>query len=539
MKKRNKFSLSHYRLLTGKMGYIIPIGLVEVLPGDSIRHATSMFLRLAPMLAPVMHPCHVKIHTWYVPHRLVWDEFEDFITGGPDGLNASVFPTITAPSGGFPVGSLADYLGVPTGVPGLVVSALPFRCYNMIYNMWYRDQDLESELVISTDSGADTTTVTNLMRGDWARDIFTTARPWPQKGMTVTVPVTGAASGLEVVGNGTPSLKWNTTQLKPDVQHSDPSVTLNGGRVSFGSSFKTGGIAWETSGHATAGTGILNFNAPASFTKGNANIPSAVSARVPLYWDNPALSVRGSVGDLGQVDINLLREAFALQRFEEHRAMYGSRYVEYLRYLGIKASDARLQRPEYLGGGQQTIQFSEVLQTAEGTDPVGTLRGHGIAAMRSNRYRRFIEEHGYIMSFVMIRPKSIYMQGIDRTWLRRVKEDFWQKELEHIGQQEVYTQELYAGDSTGPTSADEIFGYQNRYDDYRQHWSSVSGEFRNILKYWHMAREFGNKPVLNADFISSVPTERIFAAQQNDQLYMMVNHSIQARRLMSKFGNPI
>ena len=145
MKKRNKFSLSYYKLLTGKMGYIIPIGLIEVLPGDTIRHATSLFLRLAPMLAPVMHPCHVKIHSWYVPHRLVWDEFEDFITGGPDGLNMSVFPTVTAPDGGFSVGSLADYLGVPTGVPGLTVSALPFRVYDLIYNEWYRDQDLEAE----------------------------------------------------------------------------------------------------------------------------------------------------------------------------------------------------------------------------------------------------------------------------------------------------------------------------------------------------------------------------------------------------------
>ena len=143
------------------------------------------------------------------------------------------------------------------------------------------------------------------------------------------------------------------------------------------------------------------------------------------------------------------------------------------------------------------------------------------------------------MSFVMVRPKSIYMQGIDRTWLRRVKEDFWQKELEHIGQQEVFTQELYAGNKNDLTPANEVFGYQNRYDDYRQHWSSVSGEFRDILNYWHMARDFENKPVLNADFISSVPTERIFASKNNDQLYMMANHSIQARRLISKFGNPI
>lgn len=537
MKKRNKFSLSYYKLLTGKMGYIIPIGLVEVLPGDTIRHATSLFLRLAPMLAPVMHPCHVKIHSWYVPHRLVWDEFEDFITGGPDGLNTSIFPTVTAPDGGFAVGSLADYLGVPTGVPGLTVSALPFRVYDLIYNEWYRDQDLEAELTISKDSGADTTTAMALQRGDWARDIFTTARPWPQKGLAVTVPVTGSQSGVKIESDGTPVSFYTAAK---DFSGTGGYFGSYAATNSLTARVQADQISWDSNNYGTGYptlTGLpgIGFTRSSTITAPAGNILDNEN----VLFANPGLRLSKNVGDLGEVDINSLREAFALQRFEEHRAMYGSRYVEYLRYLGIKASDARLQRPEYLGGGQQTIQFSEVLQTAEGTDPVGTLRGHGIAAMRSNRYRRFIEEHGYIMSFVMVRPKSIYMQGIDRTWLRRVKEDFWQKELEHIGQQEVYTQELYAGNSTALTPADEVFGYQNRYDDYRQHWSSVSGEFRTILNYWHMARDFENKPVLNADFISSVPTERIFAAQQNDQLYMMANHSIQARRLMSKFGNPI
>lgn len=498
MRKRNKFSLSYYKLFTCKMGYILPIGLTEVIPGDTIRHATGLFMRLAPMLAPVMHPCNVTIHTWYVPHRLVWGEFEDFITGGPDGLNTSVFPTVTAPSGGFAVGSLADYLGIPPKVGGLEISALPFRAYNLIYNEWYRDQDLEDEIPFSTDSGPDTETALNLMRGDWERDIFTTARPWPQKGMSVTVPV-NAASGSAIVSN-------NQQVTFRDIDRSGVDQFLN----------QTGAVA--STSYGPLGTVIPGTTPPFSAAR------LGFGSQTGLKLNSDNLSV----------DINQLREAFALQRLEEHRAMYGSRYVEYLRYLGIKASDARLQRPEYLGGGRQTIQFSEVLQTAEGSDPVGTLRGHGIASMRSNRYRRFIEEHGYILSFLLVRPKSIYMQGVPRTWLRRVKEDFWQKELEHIGQQEVYTQELYAA-----ADKDKVFGYQNRYDDYRQHWSSVSGEFRDILNYWHMAREFANEPVLNADFISAVPTERIFAAQKNDQLYCLANHSIQARRIISRFGNPI
>ncbi|WP_308620103.1 major capsid protein [uncultured Desulfovibrio sp.] len=499
MRKRSKFSLSYYKLLTCRMGYIIPCGFLEVLPGDSIRMASSCFMRLAPMLAPVMHPCHVTFHHWYVPTRLVFPLWEDFITGGPDGLDVTELPTITPPTGGFDVGSLADYLGLPTKMDIGPISALPFRAYALIYNEWYRDQDLETPLEISTDPGPDTTTSTKLMRGDWERDIFTTARPWPQKGPGVTVPVNGSSTAGNVVSDGKPF------------------------------TFSTIGSP-ETSGWGVARpSGSDNVyriqTLPGFGNPGDTNTGMIFGKQTGLKLD---------AAGLGSIDVNQLREALALQRFEEHRSMYGSRYTEYLRYLGVRSSDARLQRPEYLGGGKQTIQFSEVLQTAEGTDPVGTLRGHGIAAMRSNRFRYFCEEHGMILTFLMIRPKAIYAQGIDRFWLKKVKEDFWQKELQHIGQQEVYTKELY-----GAASADSVFGFQNRYDEYRQHWSSISGEFRTILDYWHMARIFANEPVLNADFISSVPTERIFAAQQNDQLYCMVNHSIQARRLMAKFGNPI
>lgn len=519
MRKRSKFSLSHYVLKTCKMGYVLPVGLVEVLPGDSFRHATSVFMRLAPMLAPVMHPVTVRIHHWFIPTRLLWDDFEDFITGGPTNTDVSEFPTITAPSGGFAVGSLADHLGLPPEIGGIEVSALPFRAYNLVYNEWYRDQDLEKEKALSLESGPDTTTATDLLRCDWERDYFTTARPWPQKGPDVSVPVNLTAAGEPkitgtVTGNGSPT--FTATGAGGTVTSSLKTLTTGGTYEGTG-----GDVGMDKVGDLGDRTG---FNAP-------------------LSWANPALKVnlnfQSGNPELGSVNVNSLREAFALQRFAEHRAMYGSRYVEYLRYLGIKASDARLQRPEYLGGGKQTIQFSEVLQTAEGTDPVGTLRGHGIAAMRSNRYRRFFEEHGFVLSIMLVRPKAIYMQGIPRSWLRRVREDFFQTELQHIGQQEVYTKELYGAAPAGADGGLKVFGYQNRYDEYRGHESYVCGEFRDILDYWHLARSFANEPTLNADFISATPSERIFAAQQNDQLYCMINHSLQARRLMSKFGNPI
>ncbi|MEM2002466.1 MAG: major capsid protein, partial [Candidatus Methanomethylicaceae archaeon] len=188
--KRSKFSLSNYKLLSGDMGELIPVGLTEVLPGDTIQQATSALVRCAPLLTPVMHPVHVRIHHWFVPHRLVWDNFENFITGGPDGNDASVPPTVSSGSdGGFAIGSLADYLGVPPQIDDLTVSALPFRGYALIFNEWYRDQDLVAPLPISTADGPDTTTSLDLQKVAWEKDYFTSARPWEQKGPDITIPI--------------------------------------------------------------------------------------------------------------------------------------------------------------------------------------------------------------------------------------------------------------------------------------------------------------------------------------------------------------
>lgn len=491
--KRSKFSLSHTKLLSCNQGQLIPIGLTEVLPGDTIQHNTNALLRCSPLLAPVMHPINVRIHHWFVPHRLVWDDWEDFITGGEDGMDDSVFPTMTftdsfpAPAGkkNSVIGSLPDYLGIPTLRDGtgedFTVSALPFRGYNLIFNEWYRDQDLTNEVAISTASGDDTTTAVGLLRAAWEKDYFTTARPWTQKGPEVTIPL-------------------------GDVLRKNNS----------------GPVEWKIQGGTTnpvAGTPNLT----------NADGHIRDSSNNPLALDpNNTLEV-----DSGT--INELRTAFAIQRYEEARARYGSRYTEYLRYLGVKSSDARLQRPEYLGGGKQTIQFSEVLQTSNtddesAEDAVGAMKGHGIAAMRSNRYRRFFEEHGYVFTFLSVLPKTIYTQGLHRTWNRRTKEDFFQKELQHIGQQEIFNKEVYVYDDP-----EDVFGYQDRYAEYRQGFSGVSGEFRSTLDYWHAARIFNSKPALNSSFVASPPTDRIFAAATtiSDSLYVMVKHSMQARRLVS------
>lgn len=491
--KRNKFNLSYNKLFSCNMGELIPFGLTEVLPGDTIQHTASALVRCSPLLAPVMHPVRVAIHHWFVPHRLVWEDFEDFITGGPSNTDASVFPTITmAADGGAAVGSLADYLGVPTGVDSLAVSALPFRGYAEIWNEFYRDQDLQTPLTVDYTSGADTTTSTALQNAAWEKDYFTSARPFEQKGPSITIPIGTTAP---VVPGGSPTPGDSPTVRSPDAPNGPTPLALN-----------------------SSGDVVLTFD------------PAASGA---FRWVDPKL--RADLTGASAVTITALREAMALQRYAEARARYGSRYTEYLSYLGVRSSDARLQRPEYLGGGRETIQFSEVLQTAEGTNPVGELRGHGINATRSNRYRRFFEEHGYIHSFMVIRPKTIYQQGLFRHWNRRVKEDFHQRELEHVGQQEVLYKEVYAGHAT----PDGIFGYQDRYDEYRRSESLVSGEFRTTdLNYWHMAREFESDPALNSSFVSSVPTKRVFAVTDPnvDSMYVTSKHSIQARRMLSRVG---
>lgn len=485
--KRSKHNLSHHRLLTGDMGELLPIGLTEVLPGDSIQHATSMLVRASPLVTPPMHAVNIRVHHWFVPHRLVWEDWEDFITGGPDGLDASVFPTRDF-AGAPGVGSLFDYLGIPPDLAVGSPSALPIRGYQLIWNEWYRDQDLMTEAVVSKASGADITTSVGLKNVAWEKDYFTTARPWEQKGPSVTLPL-GTTAPIVLSGTGGPAL-------------------IRG-----------------TAGGLLVGPGLDSSAVGANLSVG------ATAAQL-----DPNGSLLANLAGATAVDVNTVREAFALQRFAEARARYGSRYTEYLRYLGVRSSDARLQRPEYLGGGKQSLHFSEVLQTASTTaDPsgVGQLYGHGIGALRSNRYRRFFEEHGYVHSLCYVLPRTMYPQGLNRTWNRTIKEDFYQRELEHIGQQAILNKEVYALHAT----PNGTFGFQDKYDEYRRAESSVHGEFRTTLADWHFARIFAADPVLNSSFVTSNPAKRPFQSQATDVLLFMAHHQMVARRIISGTGS--
>lgn len=476
--KRNKHSLSYYNLATFDMGQLVPVGVLEVLPGDSVRMSTSCLLRVSPLMTPVMHPVSVRIHHWFVPYRLVWENFEDFITGGSDGEGdgAGTIPTYGTDLA--TAGSLGDYFGIPLGPAGVGMSRLPFRAYNLIWNHNYRDQDLVPEL------GLDESV--QVQQICWEKDAFTAARPWPQKGPDVTLPLGGTAPVVPT-GSGIPS--FDVAQLV-----NSPLASLN------------------LSNNPIWGNGTPNATDNAE-------------------WNNPALEA--DLTSATAVGVNDVRLAFALQRYQEARAQYGSRYTEYLRYLGVRSSDARLQLPEYLGGGKSTLSFSEVLKTGEGDTPsdetpIGEMRGHGVGALRSRRFVRFFEEHGVVLTLASVRPRAMYASGMDKMWSRTVKEDFWQKELELIGQEEVANKEIYLNSA----SPNAVFGYQDRYYDYRHQKSHVCGEFRSTLNDWHLARIFGSEPVLNADFVKCVPSKRIHADQTSNVLWGMFSHSIQARRMV-------
>jgi len=471
--KRSKHNLSFYRLASFNMGELVPVGVTEVLPGDSFRLQSSALIRVAPLAAPVMHPVHVRIHHWFVPNRIVWDDWEDFISGKD--------PNLTVPTSSLGQHSLADHLGLPT-VSGLTIQNLPFRAYNKIYNEFYRDQDLDTEA--ANNDG-------QIRNVRWEKDYFTICRPQPQQGDDITIPFSTGEAPIRGLSVGNQSMDAPATRFP------------------------------------------ANELASRTLTVSSAN---AQLEEDPL---NPGFTkVVADLTDIeGGISIQDWRMSMAKQRFAEARNRFGSRYTDYLRFLGVKPSDARINRPEYLGGGRQTISFSEVLATgvdSGSSTNVGDLSGHGIAAVRTRSVKRFFEEHGYVMTLMSARPKTIYMDHIPRTFLRSTKDDYWQKENEIQGDQPVSNKEIW-GHAQGEPDEGDAFGYVPRHDDYRRMQSQVSGDFRETqADFWHMARKFATQPVLNSSFVACTPTDRIFTDTVEPELKVMVRNQIAARRLVSK-----
>lgn len=494
--KRSKHSLSHYRLTSLNMGQLYPVAVEEVLPGDSFRHQVSALVRVSPLVAPVMHPCTLAVHSWFVPSRILWTNWEDFITGNNTAL---VTPVLNVNSTQTAAWKFVQAMGVgaESRTTDITLNALPFRAYNMIWNEFYRDQQLSTPLNVRIGDTGDVPSDYSIQNVSWEKDYFTSARPFPQQGSNTEVVALTLGGRAPVQGLGV----------------SGATSATGGWTASDGSTFTgAAGGAWR--GEVAGNVGVKQ---------------SATPGRPDVWADLSQLSPAGSV----KMDINEWRKSMAMQRMREHRNRFGSRYRDMLAFLGVHSSDARLQRPEYLGGGRQTISFSEVLSTADTTTAViGDMAGHGIAALRTRPYKRFFEEHGYILTLVFCRPMSVYQQRVPRHYLRRDWGSYWQKELEAMGEQAITNAEIY-GDTATPSG---VFGYIPRYDEYRHSESFVSGEFRTLLDYWHMARKFTAQPVLNGAFVSCDPTNRVYASATNDQLYAMIGHRMVARRLVSKFA---
>lgn len=486
--KRSMFNLSHERKMSLNMGDLVPCLLMDVIPGDKITLNSEMLMRLAPMSFPMMHRVNVYMHFFYVPNRLVFTPWEDFITGGRLGTDNTSMPVIqltNATKGNFLKGMLPDYMGIPVVraadnvVSDLTFSALPFRAYQMIYNEYYRDQNLTEELVFGLGSVANEwSLLTTLRKRCWEKDYFTSALPWAQRGTAATIV--------------------------PSIEYADPAIAKIGGT----------------------------------------NVPDAGDLKVDALGkvrdlNDHDLQIQNIDGI--EIDVNDLRTAERVQRWLEKNARFGSRYIEQiLAHFGIKVPDYRVQRPEFLGGFKNPIVVSEVLASInDANNDLGDMAGHGISVANANGFTKEFQEHGYVIGIMSVLPRTAYMQGLDKHWTRNDKFDFPWPEFANLGEQVVENQEVYY-DFSGVKSLTGTFGYQSRYAEMKFKNSSVHGDFRDNMSDWHMARKFDSAPSLNEDFVESDPTHRVFAVETETvhKLYCQIYQDIKALRPLPQWGIP-
>jgi len=516
--QRSQFDRSCGLKTTFDSGLLIPIFLDEALPGDTFNLRMTTFGRLATPLHPIMDNLYMDFHFFAVPNRLLWDNWQKFCGEQTDPGDSTDFtiPTVnTALTGDPGTGKLNDYFGIPHLLKNFAVSSLWHRAYNRIWNEWFRDQNLQDSVVMVTNDGPDTRTWYNVLRRGKRHDYFTSSLPFPQKGPSVELPLGTSAPVL------LDSAQVPATSTGDDIPR-----------------FDTGG-------------GAMNFVANAGVV---ANYSSSQSGSAAMTWDDSKLEV-DMTGVTGVTDlsaatastINALRQAFQIQKLYERDARGGSRYTEILRsHFGVTSPDQRLQRPEYLGGGTANINIQTVPQTSssDATSDQGHLTGYGTTQSSGIGFQKSFVEHCVILGFVSVRADLNYQQGVNRMFTRSTRWDFFWPALAHLGEQAVLNQEIYAqGDDDPGTEDTSVFGYQERFAEYRYKPSQISGEMRSSsptsLDTWHLAQDFSALPVLDDTFIQeNPPVSRVVAVPSEPEFILDCFFSYKCARPMPTYSVP-